>query len=369
MNIGIDAKWFFKGNPSGRVVIQNLLKEFLSIDKSNQYFIFLRKEDAGKKFPFIQDNVHLVYIWSKNNMLSNFFVTPYYAYKFKIDVFLYQYFGPIIKYSKVITLIHDVIFESNPEYFSIKERVYFKPMRFLARHADKIVTISRNEKNRLIKFNYANSEKINVIHLGVSEVYSKNTFLKESTIESIKSKYKLPENFVLYVGRLNYRKNIHNLIKAFQFVEDNELKLVLAGGYDWKMFDVKKFITEQNLNDKVQVLGFVDDNELPYLYKLSTLFCFISFDEGFGLPPLEAMATGTPVIVADRGSLPEVCGGAGIYVDPNDPKKIGETINSIYSNESLRDDLAKKSINQAVLFNWKNTAKKYLDLFNRVVSE
>jgi glycosyltransferase involved in cell wall biosynthesis len=369
MNIGIDAKWFFKGNPSGKVVVRNLIRELLAADKDNQYFIFLQKDDKGKLFPYQAKNVKTVYIWSPNNLLSNVFVTPYFAWKYKIDVFLYQYFGPFVKFSKIITLIHDVIFESNPNYFSFKERLYFKPMQWLAKRADMVVTVSKNEKDRLVRYHYGSDEKIKFIYLGVSDGFSNKKSCSPEELDRVRKKYRLPDSFVLYVGRLNYRKNIHNLIKAFQFVPDKNVKLVLAGNYDWKMFDVQQLVRSYGLEEKVLLPGFIDDKDLPCLYAMSKLFCFVSFDEGFGLPPLEAMASGTPVIVADKGSLPEVCGKSALYVDPNNPQTIGATISNLIHNDTQLSILRERGLIQAASFSWKNTALAYLALFNQVVKK
>lgn len=365
MNIGIDAKWFFKGNPSGKVVVQNLTRELLRIDQKNQYYIFLRHDDKNEFFPYSAPNVHLVYIWAKNNMLSNVFVTPYYARKWKIDVFLYQYFSPFIRFSRSVVLIHDVIFESHPHFFSKKELLYFKRIRLLAKKADRIVTISDSEKERLIQYKYGSQEKIEVIHLGVAEKFSPR--IAATAKQDVMNKYNLKGNFVLYVGRLNLRKNIHNLINAFRFVEDKDIKLVLAGGYDWKMFDVKKFIQDNDLEEQVKLLGFVADGDLAPLYAASDIFCFVSYDEGFGLPPLEAMASGVPVVVANKGSLPEICREAGIYVDPDQPESIAEAINKISRDPELSAQLKEMGVRRASAFTWEESARKYLNLFEEVV--
>jgi glycosyltransferase involved in cell wall biosynthesis len=363
MNIGIDAKWFFLGNPSGRVVIRNLLKELLQEDFENQYYVFLRKEDRGKRFPYNRANVCLVYIWSKNNMLSNVFVTPYFARKYKIDVFFYQYFGPFIKFSKVVTLIHDVIFESHPQYFSRRERLYFAPMRLLASRADLLTTTSASEKKRLLQYGYGTSEKIIITYWGVDSRFIDIRSYAKPTLDALQEKFQLPKKFVLYVGRLNYRKNIHTLIDAFQKISE-DISLVLAGSYDWKMFDVNRYISERGLEKRVQLLGFVSDDDLPVLYALSQAFCFVSYEEGFGLPPLEAMACGVPVIVADCGSLPEVCGTAGIYVDPHNPATIATAIETVVRNKYLAEQHKELGRDQAAAFTWQRAARQYISLFN-----
>jgi glycosyltransferase involved in cell wall biosynthesis len=369
MNIGIDAKWFFKGNPSGRVVVQNLVASLLSADHINRYFIFLRNEDKGLEFPYVYPNLQIVYIWGRNNMISNVLVSPYYARKYGIDVFLYQYFSPFLKFSKTIVLIHDVIFETNAEFFTTRERLYFKPMRFLSRFANRVVTVSENEKNRLIQYRYGKVQRVVAVHLGVNEIYTEITSQKASSLAFIKEKLGLPENFALYVGRLNLRKNIDNLIRAFQYVKDKNLKLVLAGSYDWKMFDVKKFIKEYGLEERVQLIGFVESEDLPALYSASKVFCFISHEEGFGLPPLEAMACGIPVVVANRGSLPEICADAGFYVEPKDPEMVSQAINKLLHDTALWEEMSHRCKNQAAKFSWNETARKYIALFDQVQNE
>lgn len=160
MNIGIDAKWFFKGNPSGKVVIRNTVKHLVNLASSHQLYIFLRSEDRYKKFPYTSENIHLVYLWAGNNMLSNIFVLPFVASKYKLDSMLFQTFVQFLFRKRKVIFIYDCIYLTNSEYFSWKERIYFFPIKYLARLADAIVTISGSEKQRIAIMMHIDNSKI-----------------------------------------------------------------------------------------------------------------------------------------------------------------------------------------------------------------
>ena len=125
MRIGFDAKWYFNGNPSGRIVVRNLLKEFIAINTEHEIYVILNKKDYDKNFPFENDKVKLIYVWSGINLLSNIIVVPIIISKYKLDVCVFQYFAPIFGSFKKIVYIHDVIFKAHPEFFTLKERIYF----------------------------------------------------------------------------------------------------------------------------------------------------------------------------------------------------------------------------------------------------
>jgi glycosyltransferase involved in cell wall biosynthesis len=368
MKIGIDAKWFFSGNPSGKVVVRNLLEELLKISGHHQIFVFLKKEEKESVFPLNYPNITLVYVWGKNNQISNLYFVRKTAKKLKLDVILCFYFSPIFTKIKRIVFVFDTIYISNPEYFTLTERIYFSTIKFLASKADMVLTISKTEKTRLLKHGFNSENKIDVIYLGVQNRYKPLKNHPKEEITRVQNKFDLPERFILYVGRINPRKNFFNLLRAITFIKDKEIKLVLAGQYDGKSNNLHDIIEEQGLEGKVVLLGYVDDNDLPTLYSLATVFCYVSHDEGFGLPPLESLASGVPVVIANTGSLPEVCGDAGVYCDPNNPSDIAQKIDSLLSDSSLYEYKKNKGIEAVKEFNWSKSAKKLLNIFDQVAS-
>jgi glycosyltransferase involved in cell wall biosynthesis len=360
MRIGFDAKWLFSGNPSGRIVVRNLLENLSLNGKDHEIFVFLKKSERGIKFPYDAPNFHPVYVWGKNNFLSNFFVIPVKAYSLKLDICVFQYFSPLFANFKKINFIYDVIFKSNPEYFSLIERIYFSPMKILARLSHGVCTGSESEKKRLLKYGFSTGEKITIIYNGVTNDFKPKENQDKSLLNEVSGKYNLPEKFLLYVGRLNERKNLSNLVKSITFLKNPSIKLVLAGAYDWKKSNLRTLTTNLGLEKRVIFTGFVEDKYLAPLYSLAKIFCYVSFDEGFGLPPLEAMASGVPVVVADTGSLPEICSDAGHYADPSKPEEIAQQIDLLLKDKQLYLEKRKLGLERAKFFTWEKAAKKIL---------
>jgi glycosyltransferase involved in cell wall biosynthesis len=363
MRIGIDAKWFFSGNPSGRVVTRNIIEHILRKYPQNDYYIFLKKHEINNAFPYSAANIHLVYIWGRINLISNYVFLPLKALFLKLDVCLFQSFCPPISPYKKVTFIFDVIFKTNPEYFTFWERTYFIPMIWSAKASSRVITISQSEKKRISDLKICPAEKISVIHMGVDRAFKPLEQQSAEAAEEVIRKYCLPDRYLLYVGRLNQRKNIGNLLKSVPLLKDKRIKLVLAGAEDWKMFNVQNSIQDLNITERVQCTGFVNNDHLPFLYSLATIFCYVSFDEAFGLPPLESMASGVPVIVANTGSLPEVCGNAGVFIDPHNPQDIADKIDLLLENNDLYKAKKAEGQQRATMFTWENSADlliKYL---------
>jgi len=362
MKIGIDAKWFFNGPPSGRVVVYNLIKSLVVQNKEHEIYIFLDRRTKQLKFPFVNKKLHLVYLWADNNLLSNFFIVPLLGLKLKIDIFIGQNFSPFVSTFKRICFIHDISFESNPSFFTKQELLYFFPMKILARRAHKVSTISISEKQRLIKYSYNKPENIYIVPNGIDHnKFKPLCFHSEELIRATRERYKLPEKYLLYLGRLNIRKNIDILLQSISILKNKSIPLVLAGKYDWKMYDVNELINRYNLAHRTILTGYVEDEFLPSLYSLSKIFCFISYDEGFGLPPLEAMASGVPVVVSDIDPHREVCGQAGFYVDPHKPRDVASKIDNLLDDESLYNQKRELGIKRASLYSWEKSAKKLLE--------
>jgi glycosyltransferase involved in cell wall biosynthesis len=192
------------------------------------------------------------------------------------------------------------------------------------------------------------------------EYYPKNT--KEISI--IKNKYNIKGEYILYTGTLEPRKNIVGILESYSMLLDefkNEYSLVLAGGKGWLDDEIENKLNElKDLN--IVRTGYVEDDDLPALYSGATLFIYPSFYEGFGMPPLEAMACGTPVITSNNSSLPEVVGNAGIMVDAKDTRSLTKNIEKVLKSKKLQSEMSKKGLKQAKNFSWEKSAKKLLEL-------
>jgi glycosyltransferase involved in cell wall biosynthesis len=262
-----------------------------------------------------------------------------------------------------------VLFLSNPEFYTIYERLYFFPLKYLTRYAHAIITVSEEEKNRLIKHQFSNTrQKITVAHHGVDPSFAPFTEKDNSIAEEVRRQFLLPEKFLLFVGRLNLRKNIDNLLQAIALLVNQDIKLVIVGSVDWKQSEHIKTIEKLGIKDRVIFTGAIY-NQLEIIYSISTLFCFPSFAESFGLPPLEAMASGVPVIVSNTTSLPEVCGKAGNYIDPTNPSSIASVIDDLLNNAELYSTKRRQGLEQAKKFTWENAANTVIDCIERTVND
>ncbi len=236
----------------------------------------------------------------------------------------------------------------------------------VVKNCKRIITVSEHSKNDIVKFFNTPNTKIDVVYPGVS-----TEFKQEKNINNklkITEKYSLPNKFVLYVGLWRPHKNVHGLIEAFHELLQqpscpHDLGLVLVGPNDNFETHVQKRIDQLGLNNNVMSVGFVPDDDLRIIYSLAMFLVMPSFYEGFGLPVLEAMACGTPVIASSTTSLPEVVGTAGLLVNPSKSDTITEAMLLLLSNEELRHKLSIEGINRAHHFTWKKTADKTTKIY------
>jgi len=369
MKIAIDAKSFYTGPVSTRIILKNLVPELVRIFPDVDWIIFLNKKDKSLDFPCKEKNVHLQYIWAGVNQVSNLFVLPRFLKRHKVDLVIYQMF-PAISPTPSITFIHDVLFRDFPEFFTWKERLYFFPMSFLTRKVNRVMATTDFVASDLIKHNYLlDRSMIDIVPLGVSSEFKPIDQHDPLFLESVKKRLNLPDRFLLFVGRLNVRKNLESLLKAITLIQDKQIPIVIVGKTEWKAPVLNEILSDPTLKDRILMTGDINDKDLVAVYALSEIFCFPSFAEGFGLPPLEAMASGVPVIVSNTTSLPEVCGDAAIYADPNQPLAIAEAINSLLANSALYEQKKNEGIKRAAQFTWEKTAMAFMNSIHKVLRQ
>jgi len=367
MKIGIDAKWFFTGPPSGRRVVRNLIFNLANVDKINNYYIILRNADKTNIFPFSQNNFHLTYVWAKNNFLSNLFCIRKKARELHLDVVVFQnYSSPSRKY-RSSAFVYDALFESYPQYFSFIERIYYKLIKPLARKADLICTISESERKRLLNYNFnGRGKSIDVVYMGVDEKFVVRDKIENSRIVQIKSKYTLPDEYLLFVGRLNIRKNIINLLRAIPLLANKSIPLVIVGEPNWKTDNLDRTISDLGIKGRICFTGYVEEENLPLIFSLAKIFCFPSFAEGFGLPAIEAMASGVPVVVSNIPVMQEICGDAGNYINPYDPSDIACTIDSLLQDSEKYEIKKERGMKYAKKFSWNRSAQMLLNSIGKM---
>ena len=364
MKIGIDAKWFFDGPPSGKVVVSNLVTQILKRNNEDDFYILLNQSDRGKKFPINKENITLIYLPNCNNALTNIFIVPFVDYKYKLDVVLFQNFSSPFTKSKSINYVHDILFLDFPKFYTLAEHLYFWPIKLLSKLSSQVITISQSEKTRFLRHRTKTADNISVVYHGIHENFGKKHTLKNKN--RIRKKHDLPKQFILYLGRLNKRKNIATLIEALALSE--EYHLVIAGKATNLTPNLERLISSLDLRHRVRFTGYLMDEDMPVLYSLANVFCFPSYAEGFGLPPLEAMASGTPVVVSNTTSMPEICGDAALYFDPKNKFELLDQLNLLFNNQRVYKEKQALGIENVKRFNWSESAKKIERIIKKTVN-
>jgi glycosyltransferase involved in cell wall biosynthesis len=296
----------------------------------------------------------------------------------QFDLIHYPYFDlfwltlPFKKPKPTVVTVHDLIPLVFPDKFpkGIKGWLKYQIQRQSLRRAEAIITDSENSKRDIMKFIGFPQEKIYVVYLAAAEAFK--PIKSTARLEQIKKKYYLPPSFVLYVGDVNYNKNILGLVKACKKIK---IPLVIVGKEavqeDFDQFHAEnqplvQLIELYGKDNDVLRLGFVSEEDLTAIYNLAMVYCQPSFYEGFGLPVLEAMACGTPVVAAKTASLPEICGEAALMVDPKKTDEISLGIKRIIDDKMLRERLVKRGLTQVKKFSWEKTARETIKVYERI---
>lgn len=300
------------------------------------------------------------------------FGLPNKAKKENIDLLhLPGFAGPMFKGRvKSVTTVHDLIGMIYPENLGRISRLYWqKWLPACVKNSELIIADSQNTKNDIVTLLGVPEEKIRVILLAVDDKFR---LLRPELLSAVKDKYGLPDRFMLNVGTIEPRKNIPGLVDAFSdYVKtcSGDMNLVLVGKKDWGYKQVKTKVEELGLSGRIVFTDYVEDEDLPALYNLAELFVYPSFYEGFGLPVLEALSSGCPVLASNVSSVPEIVGDAGILLDPNDIKGMTKAFKEFDQNSSLRGELSEKGIARAKLFSWERTARETIAVYRKLLKQ
>lgn len=376
MHIALDYTAGIRQGAGVGQYVRSLVDAMLAQDVSNKYTLITSgRPTKERSFP-IANNVRGRSIFIPDrylNLLWYRWRVPLYANCFTgpADIYHGLDFGlpPLIgKVHKVVT-VYDLTFLQHPETAVPSLAAYLnKVVPESVAAADVVAAISYTTKQALMEHYKTPAEKISVIPCGIAPQFQRIT--DAALLEATQRKFDLKHPLVLSVGTLEPRKNHLGLIKAFYEVQKragSSAMLALAGGAGWLYEETQRMVTELKLENKVRFLGRVSELELITLYSLADVFAFPSFFEGFGMPPLEAMACGTPVITSNSSSLPEVAGDAAILVDPHDTNAIADAIMRILEDEPLREELCRKGYIQAQQYTWSKAADKMLAVYQKLM--
>lgn len=356
-----------------RTYLNNLIEEILKVKNEFTYVVYTEKPSEFDHWQKKHSNLvmrELPSPWSYLNLVMAFSVC---AMRDRLSLFHSQYVLPVYLPCRSVLTIHDILFESNPEFFPKHHRrllKFFVP--FSAKRADRIISVSHFTKREVAKRYGIPQEKVTVTHESVSDKFA--PMEDNSLVLSTLRQYGIERRYILFVGRIEPRKNIVGLLKAFDYVKKKgkkDLSLVIVGNQDriFKERELSDKIREMQLDSDVVFTGGVNEDHLLALYNGAEVLVYPAFAEGFGLPVLEAMACGTPVITSDTSALPEVAGKAAVLVNPYSFQEIGETLEELLDKQDLRKELSAKGLERAKKFCREKTAKKTIEVYRKVLEE
>lgn len=366
MRITIDAR-MIRYTGIGRY-IQNLIENLCKIDGKDAFGAVVNPGDEGE----IKKAGNLEIFRTRSRIpvysIREQALLPSEIKRSGPDLVHYPSFNmPLVNNRPVVATIHDLIYYLNRG--SCPNALAYLYARFMfkkvVKKAQKIITVSEFTKEEVVRHLGVEADRVVVIHNGVSPLYRPVDTGERS--EAL-SRYGIKGGYIFYVGNHQPRKNLVRLVQAFSALKNRDHQLVLTGRIDPRRADLYNAVNEKALEGRVLFIGPVPEEDLPALYSGASVFAFPSQSEGFGLPPLEAMACGAPVVSSNATSLPEVVGDAGLLVDPLDVSSIAGGIDTVLASLALQSELREKGLQRAKKFSWEAAAKKTLKVYEEVVN-
>ncbi|MFD3158296.1 glycosyltransferase family 4 protein [Haloimpatiens sp. FM7330] len=371
MKIAIDARGatWYSGTGIGTYT-ENLIKELIHIDNKNYYHIYW----SGRNYNILEKENTKILMTSKKH--KRFFQCNYFPSnieKEQIDLYHVPQNGIGLAENitcKKVATIHDLIPYIMPETVGKSYLIKFlKQMPYIIENCDGLLTVSEYSKKDILKFFPIDPNKIFVTPLAANKRYK--PLDKERCKFVIRKHYNINKPFILYLGGFSNRKNVKSLIEAFSKIYNKlneEYLLVILGSYRSEGKPLLKLCDKLNINSNVCFTGFVPDKFLPVFYNACDVFVYPSLYEGFGLPPLEAMSCGTPVITSNTTSIPEVVGDSSVLINPLNITELSNAMTNVLCNDNLKKELRIKGLKRCKLFSWKKTAQNTLNAYKKIVN-
>jgi glycosyltransferase involved in cell wall biosynthesis len=369
LHIAIDAHSVGTGLAGNESYITNLIEALAEVDTRNRYTLYVTKPEAIERFKDRWPNISLRLTLPHTPLIRIPLTLSVELRKHPVDLLHVQFTAPPLAPCPVVASIHDLSFEHLPKTFKRRSRMQMRlTIRRTAQTAAELITISEYSKRDIVTAYGIDSDRVTVTPLAAPAHFAPVT--DATAIERVKKDYGFRGDYILAVGSIQPRKNLTRLIDAYAELvrsrnEENLPRLVLVGKRAWLFEETIRTAERQQLQDRILFTGYVPERDLPALYSGALCFVYPSYFEGFGLPPLESMQCGTPVITGNLTSLPEVVGDAGIMVDPYDVRAISGAIARLIDDSGLRNCLRVKGLARARAFNWRETARRTVEVYER----
>lgn len=368
VRIGIDAR---KLHDFGiGTYIRNLLKQLARLDGDTDFVLLCRPEDRAS-LSLLGENFRPVTETASNYSVSEQVRVPLALRREGVSLFhAPHYVLPLLVRCRSVVTIHDCIHLMFPQYLPNRAALAYAraSIGIAAQRATRVMTVSESSKRDILRFVDAPPEKIDVIYNAYDDRFAVEP--REEDVVRVRERFQLHDEFVLYAGNVKPHKNLERLIQAFHLVRQrglDHLKLIVIGDEVSKYAALRRAVHRYQLHKYVRFLGYLPEETLAVMYRLAGVFVFPSLYEGFGLPPLEAMASGTPVVTSNVSSLPEVAGDAALLVDPYDPGSIADGIHTVLTDEAARRELRRKGIERARDFSWETSVRRIRNIYCEAV--
>lgn len=365
MHIGFDAKRIFQNSTGLGNYSRSLVRNVATFYPGNDYYLFTPATKNNLPFDLQMQNVHLV--TGKGSVWRSFGIRKDMV---RHGVTLYHGLSNELPFSmrntdiRSVVTIHDLIFERFPQYYPGIDRTFYDiKSKFAVRNCDVIVAASASTKEDIIHFYHIPPELIHVIYQSCDDIFYAPP--DDAIRSSVKNKYNLPDTFHLYVGSVTERKNVLNVCKAYNLMpEAQRIPCVVVGKGKRYSDTIHAYIVEHSLEKYFIFLDDVTTPELPVLYRMALSFIYPSLYEGFGIPILEAMVCGCPVMTSNVSSMPEVGGNAALYFDPEKPEDIAQKMLEMQYGDALRNTLVERGSTQAQQFHKEKVTARMMDLYS-----
>jgi glycosyltransferase involved in cell wall biosynthesis len=373
LHIAIDAHAVGTGLAGNESYVTNLIEALAEVDAINRYTLYVTKREAVERYEGRWPHVHVRLTQPHTPLVRIPLTLAAELRRRPVDLLHVQYTAPPLAPCAVVATIHDLSFEHLPQTFKRRSRMQLRlTVRRTARSAAHVITSSDYSRRDIVKTYGIPQERTSVTHLAAPGHFAPVT--DERELRRVRASYGIEGDYILAVGSIQPRKNLVRLVAAYAELRRarpaRDLpQLVLVGKRAWLYGETLRAVEKHGLHNFVTFTGYVSSTDLPALYTGALCFVYPSYFEGFGLPPLEAMQCGAPVIAGDRTSLPEVVGDAGLLVDPFDERALANALARLIDDAGLRTELRRKGLERARLFDWRETARLTLKAYEQALRE
>jgi len=367
LRIAIDAHMVGQRETGNETYVLGLLHGLAQVDKHNHYFVLVTDPHSLHARIGLPENFTVIPLKPATDLLRVPLAMPWVAHRLGIDLLHVTYVAPPVSPCARIVTVHDISFKRFPHFFSLRDRLMLSTLVPLSmRLAKRVIVEAEFTRQDIIARYGLPTEKLAVIPLAPSAHFA--PVRDGLRLQEIREKYELSEQFVLAVGNLQPRKNLTTLFSAVTELKTrgDKVQLAVVGQAHWQAQTIFQHAGQAGSAHDIRFLGYVPDEDLQTLYSAACVFAFPSLYEGFGLPPLEAMACGTPVICSNTSTLPEVVGDAGLLLPSQDVSAWADALQSVLRDPALRDNLARRGLARAAELTWEGTARKTLEIYERV---